>query len=95
MQTEQAINSGKPHILKFLKVINQNFLRVRLNRSQNEQFRESILQIPNRSNNIIGEAFSRSPGKCGLELFGISQSIKMNRWKKDYKKCFTTFAQYH
>ena len=45
MQIEQAINSGKPNILKPRKALNKAFLKVKPNRSQIEQFKENLIQL--------------------------------------------------
>ena len=49
MQIEQAINSGKPNILKPRKALNKAFLKVKPNRSLKEELkgiRMSLLEQP-------------------------------------------------
>ncbi len=60
MQTEQAINSGKPNILKPRKALNKAFLKVKPNRSQIEQFKENLIQLLDRTNDTESEEFHKN-----------------------------------
>ncbi|MCM4160881.1 class I SAM-dependent DNA methyltransferase [Antarcticibacterium flavum] len=60
MQTEQAINSGNPNILRPRKALNKAFLKVKPNRSQIEQFKENLIQLLDRTNETESEEFHKN-----------------------------------
>lgn len=60
MQTEPEISSGIYNILKPRKALNKAFLKVKPNRSQIELFKQQLVQLLDRTNDIESEEFHKN-----------------------------------
>lgn len=60
MHIEPSLTSGHPYLLKTFKGLNKAFLKVKPHRPPIERFKESLIQLLDRTNNTQTEEFHRN-----------------------------------
>ncbi len=59
MQIEQALNSGNSHLPKPSKALDNAFLKVKPNRTQDEGFKENLIKLLDRTKDTESEDFHK------------------------------------